>query len=135
MGWILLLILAIGSGVYHFNHKYVLEKAIEFTERKNNDLDKDIQIQNINHIIKDEKGELKFVFNSNTFREIYPDELNIVNHDNNMEIEIIHSLKYRDYNLKKMKVKQLSNISANDIKEDSIIKINVTKEFINQYLI
>ncbi len=34
MGWILLLILAIGSGVYHFNHKYVLEKAIEFTERK-----------------------------------------------------------------------------------------------------
>ncbi len=104
-------------------------------KEKNNDLDRDIQIQNINHIIKDEKGELKFVFNSNTFREIYPDELNIVNHDNNMEIEIIHSLKYRDYNLKKMKVKQLSNISANDIKEDSIIKINVTKEFINQYLI
>ena len=50
----------------------------EFVERYSNILDRDLVLNNVNHIIKDESGELKFVFNSDVFREIYPDELEIV---------------------------------------------------------
>lgn len=134
-GFLIILLFIIGSAIYHINHKRHVEMSKEFVERYSNILDRDLVLNNVNHIIKDESGELKFVFNSDVFREIYPDELEIVSNENKQEVDITHSLRLYSMNLKNLKIKELSKISTEQIKNEAKITIRVTKEFINQHLI
>lgn len=134
-GFLIILLFIIGSAIYHINHKRHVEMSKEFVERYSNILDRDLVLTNVNHIIKDESGELKFVFNSDVFREIYPDELEIVSDENKEEVDITHSLRLYSMNLKNLKIKELSNISTEQIKNEAKITIRVTKEFINHHII
>lgn len=134
-GFLIILLFIIGSAIYHINHKRHVEMSKEFVERYSNILDRDLVLNNVNHIIKDESGELKFVFNSDVFREIYPNELEIVSNENKQEVDITHSLRLYSMNLKNLKIKELSKISTEQIKNEAKITIRVTKEFINQHII
>ncbi|MBF7018250.1 MAG: hypothetical protein ACTH1R_12585 [Staphylococcus equorum] len=134
-GVILIVFIIIGKVIYHINHTGHVNRAKEFVEKYERVLDRDLVLYNVNHIIKDESGELKFVFNSDVFREVYPDKLKIETDENREEIDIMHSLRLRSTNLKNLKIKELSNISTDRIKNDSTITISVTKDFINQHLI
>ena len=134
MGYFLLIAL-IGGTCFYINHKGHLSLAKEFVENYSKILDRDLVLTNVNHIIKDESGELKFVFNSDVFREVYPDKLEIVPYENKEEIEIRHSLRLCSTNLKHLKVKELQNISTEQIKNEAKITIRVTKEFINHHIL
>lgn len=134
-GFIIIVLMIMGSGAYHLNHKRHLEMAKEFVERYSKTLERDLVLHNVNHIIKDESGELKFIFNSDVFREIYPDELEIVSDENKEEVEIMHSLRLYSINLKNLKIRELSKISTEQIKNEAKITIRVTKKFINQHII
>ncbi|MGK4468460.1 hypothetical protein [Mammaliicoccus sciuri] len=134
-GLFIIILIMIGIVIYQINHHRHVESAKKFLEKHYLILNRDLVLNNVNHIIKDEAGELKFVFNSDVFREIYPDKLEIVANEKNSTVKIVQPLRINSLNLKNLKTKELSNISTEQIKNESTITIRVTKEFINQYII
>lgn len=132
-----LFFLIVGGVIYAIKHYYVTTVK-EGVKQFYKDLNRYLLIQNINHITETHEGKKVFHFDNRdneTFQEVTPDKLVIVNKYEDEQIEYRPSLRYNPKYLENRSIRELKNLTYGKLRKDTTIVIYITKETIKDKLI